>query len=238
MIISKQKQRVMSTVRLVPNKNASEKAGKPVWYVPTSTGKMWRVQVSETVSGETRDANGNGTGMNFSRSKVGFSYHQTEDMAKAFVASATKDTILVDGKATEVLMVSGKVIYVDQLVPIVGEDPRYGKQYPYPFTFNGQALDLNQRVAIQAKAIETGLALQQSEKDIYRKKIHTTILDSKDVILSPDNLDDVNRFVAEVLAMNGTSAEEKQARINQLKAIPKAKRTPAEVQLLAELLED
>lgn len=203
----------MSTVKIVANK----KTGK--MYQATTSGKFQRVQLS-------------GEGINerdgfFTQTKqVGFAYFATEDMAKAFIATAIDD------------VVSGKIVYVDSLSPIMEESPEYGKQYPYPFRANGVELTLEQRLQVQAKAIEAGLALQQSGKAIYRKKMYTTDLTRQSVILSPDNLDDVNAFVATVLASTAPSAEEKQARINQLKAIAKAKRTPAEVQELAELLED
>lgn len=214
---------IMSKVQLVPNSKASAKAGKPVYYVPTTSGKWLRIQVSSEQSGESVDASGNGTGFNSIRKQVGFSYHATEESAKALIASA------VDG------MVDGKVIYVDQLEPIVQEDASYGKQYPYPFRFNGTELTLEQRQLVQAKAIETGRSLMQSGKPIYRRKVHTTILDSKSVILSPDNLDDINSFVATVLAATTDSAEDRAKELAALKAIAKAKRTPEQIARIIEL---
>lgn len=227
----------MSTVKIVKNKKTG------LYYQPTTSGKMYKVQVSSTESGEQVDSSGNGTGMNFSRSMVGFSYHQTEQQCKDLIASAIKSTVttVVNGVpvAEEVLTIPGKVIYVDQLTPITAEAVGYGIQYPYPMSFNGTRIeDWKTRAAIQAAAATSGVALMQSGKPIYRKKIHTTVLDSKSVILSPDNMDDVNAFIATVLegAGNGNDTA-KAVRLAELQAIPKASRTKEQKAELAELLD-
>lgn len=210
------------TVQIVPNKKTGS------LYQPTTSGKFYRVQVSSQQVGESVDANGNGTGFNISRKLVGFSYHPTEEACKALVASA------VSG------LIPGKVIYIDQLEPISTEATGYGQLYPYPFRYNGQELSLEQRLAIQVAAVEAELSLQQSGKPIYRKKIHTTIMDSKSVLLSPDNMDEVNAFVGTVLAEmakgSGATAESKAARLAELKAIPAAKRTAEQKAEMADLM--
>lgn len=207
----------MSKVVLVPNKKATAKAGMPVYHVPTTSGKFFRVQVAGTGINE-RD------GFFTETKQVGFAYFATEDMAKAFIASA------VDG------VVPGKVVYMDDLKPIMEESPEYGKQYPYPFRFDGKELGVEQRLLIQAKAIEARLSLQQSGKAIYRKKVYTTDITRNSVISSPDNLDEVNAFIATVLSATGTSDEDKAARLDILQAIPKAKRTVAEKAEIVELM--
>ncbi len=214
----------MSQVKLVPNKTASKLAGKEVMFVPTSSGKFYRVQVSSKQSGESVDSNGNGTGFNTERTRVGFSYHSSEASAQTLIASA------VEG------MIAGKVIYVDQLEPIATENAEYGKQYPYPFRFNGQELSLEQRLLIQQKAAETGRCLTQSGRPIYRRKIHTTIMDSKDVVLSPDNNADIQSFIAQVLATSSKPTDEQIARFNELKALGN-KRNATQKAEYAELLD-
>lgn len=210
----------MNTVQVVKNKKTG------LMYQLTTSGKFYRVQVSSEQVGESTDANGNGTGFNINRKLVGFSYHPTEQACKDLVASA------VDGK------IPGKIIYVDQLEPISTESVGYGMQFPYPFRYNGQELSLEQRLAIQVAAVQAGLCLEQSGRPIYRKKIHTTIMDSKSVILTPDNLDKVNAFVGTVLEQlakaGGTGLDAaKQARMLELQG--KTNKTKAEKLELLEL---
>lgn len=177
-------------------------------YVPTTSGKFHRVQVSASGTTE-RD------GFFYRNNQVGFAYFQNEDDCKTFVASA------VNGE------VPGKVVYVDQLVPISEEAPEYGKQYPYPFRFNGVELTPQQRVDIQVAAASAGLSLMQSGKAIYRKKMYTTDTNRPSIILSADNQDEVNNFISKFLANNGDA---KATRLKELKAMTKAARIAAGVQ--------
>ncbi len=200
----------MSTVKLVAN------AKTGTMYVPTSSKKFWRVQMKSEGTVE-RD------GFFFRQNQVGFAYFQNEQDCKNFIGSAAK--VIVNDK--EELHVAGKVVYLDQLTPIMEEATEYGKQYPYPFRFNGQELNLDQRVAVQTAAAKAGLSLTQSDQAIYRKKIYTTDLTRNNIILSPDNLDEVNNFVSKVLAGN---PDTKALRLAELKAMTKAQRVAAGVQ--------
>ena len=197
----------MSTVKLVPNKKTGTMS------VPTTSGKFHRVQVKSEGTVE-RD------GFFFRQNQVGFAYFQNLEDCQKFIASA------VNGE------VPGKVVYVDQLTPISEEATEYGKQYPYPFRFNGQELSLDQRVAIQAAAAKAGLSLMQSGQAIYRKKMYTTDLNRQSIILSPDNQDEINAFIGKVLAVDPNA---KAARLAELQAIPKASRTKAQKEELLEL---
>lgn len=222
----------MSTVKIVPNKKTGS------LYQPTTSGKMFRIQVSSVEAGESLDSNGRGTGMNFNREKVGFSYHQTEAQCLALIASAVKgtETIIKDGVpvVVDILRIPGKVIYIDQLEPIVGEGNDYGKLFPYPFSFNGQRIsDYIVRGRIQEVSIEQGRCYMQSGKPIFRKKIHTTVMASTDLILSPDNQEDINALIATVLTAH-VQDDAKKARFETLKA-KGAKRTAPEKLEYAEL---
>ncbi len=215
----------MSTVKLVPNKTASAKAGAPVYYVQSTSGKAFRVQVASTQTVEAAP------GFFVTQNRVGFARFLNEEACIAFVTAA-----LANGGN-----LPGKVVYLDSVTPIVAELPNYGLQYPYPMNFNGKPTELNVRVAIQAKAASTGFTLQHADKDsgelksIYRDKKYTELDTAKDCILSVDNMDSVNAFIAQTLAAGtGNTAKD---RMTALKAIPKAKRTPAETAELAELLE-
>ena len=198
------------TVTLVPNKKTK------ALFTPTTNGKWFRVQVSAKGIVE-RD------GFFSQQNKIGFAYLQTEQMCKDFVAQAQANN----------MQLPGKVVYLDQLQAITEEAQEYGKQYPYPFRFNGQELTLEQRLAVQAACVENDLPLKQSGKAIYRKKIYTSDLTRQSVILSPDNMDEINAFVATVLANQAVpamTAEQKEARIAQLKGMSKADRVKQGVQ--------
>lgn len=201
----------MSTVKVVPNK----KTGK--LYQPTSNGKFHRVQVACTGTTE-RD------GFFFKQNQIGFAYFQDEAQCIALIEMAKANG----------MQIPGKIVYLDQLVPITEEAKEYGKQYPYVFRHNGVDLDPVQREAIQRACIENGLALRQSGQDIYRKKIYTTDLTRQSVILSPDNMDQVNAFIGTVLK---SSVDPKAARLAELQAIPKASRTKEQKAELAELMD-
>jgi len=206
---------MQKTAQVVPNKKTG------ALYVPSTSGKWFRVQLS---SNGVRESNGF-----FSEQKMtGFAYFATEDMAKAFVADAVANKMAV----------AGKIVYVDQLDPINQETEEYGKQYPYPFRFEGRDLTLEERLMVQAKCVEAGLALQQSGKPIYRRKMFTTDVTRNSVVLSPDNQDDVNAFVATLLKAVAEVDPAKVARLAELRAIAKTKRTAAEKAELAELIEE
>jgi len=210
----------MSKVQIVPNK----KTGK--LYQPTTNGKFFRVQVAANGTVE-RD------GFFFRQNQIGFAYYQNEDDCKALIE-------LAKGNG---MQIPGKIVYLDQLVPITEEATEYGKQYPYMFRHNGNELTLEQRLQIQAACVTADMPLMQSGKAIYRKKIYTTDLSRASVILSPDNLDDVNKFIGTILGTsNGSTvtnaAAIREQRLAALKAIPKAKRTAEEKAELAELIED
>jgi hypothetical protein len=205
----------MSTCKLVPNKKTG------AMFVPSSSGKWFRVQLS---SNGVRESNGFFTEQNL----TGFAYFATEQMAKDFVADAIKNSMTVQGN----------IVYVDQLEPINQESPEYGKQYPYPFRHNGVELSLEQRLMVQSKCVEAGLSLQQSGRPIYRRKMFTTHEDAKSIVLSPDNQDDINAFVGTLLAAKAAPDPAKVARLTELRAINKAKRTAAEKEELANLIEE
>lgn len=192
----------MSQVKLVPNAKLSKVAGQPVYVTPPAAGrKTYRVQVQSTADVEIRQ------GLFATQNRVGFARFMTEEQAQRFVSTAA-----LSGYA-----LTGKVIYVDQLEPIISENVDYGKQYPYPMNHAGKALDVNVRLGIQEKAIAEGLCLTQSDRPIYRSKVYTEDTNAKDNILSPDNMDEVNAFVNRVLSGAGGAA--KVARLQELKAI-------------------
>lgn len=200
----------MATV--VPNK----KTGK--MFVPSTSGKWHRVQLAQK---GVRESNGFFTEQNL----VGFAYFATEDMANAFVNNAMKNGNQVEGK----------IIYVDQLEPINQESEVYGKQYPYPYRFGGRELSVEERLMIQAKCVEAGLALQQSGRPIYRRKMFTTDLNKTSVILSPDNQDQINAFIDTVLKAQAEPDPAKVARLAELRAIKVGVRTAEQKKELAAL---
>jgi hypothetical protein len=211
----------MSQVKLVPNAKLSKTAGQPVYVAPPSaTGKTFRVQVQSTADVEIRP------GLFATQNRVGFARFMTEEQANRFVGNA----------ALSNYSLQGKVIYVDQLEPIIKENADYGKQYPYPMNHAGKPLDVVTRAAIQDKAIVAGLCLTQSGMPIYRSKVYTEDLGAKDTILSADNMDEVNAFVNGLLSTSSAASVDKAARLAELKAIPKANRTPAQVEELADLV--
>ena len=211
----------MSQVKLVRNAKLSKVAGTDVYVAPPSgTGKTFRVQVQSTADVEIRP------GLFATQNRVGFARFMTEEQANRFVGNAA-----LSGYALQ-----GKVIYVDQLEPIIKENADYGKQYPYPMNYQGKALDVVTRAAIQDKAIMAGLCLTQSGQSIYRSKVYTEDISAKDTILSADNMDEVNTFVNGLLSGNTAASTDKAARLAELRAIPKAKRTPAQVEELADLV--
>ncbi len=207
----------MSTVQLVPNKKASTAAGKPVYYTPSTNGKWLRLQVAS--KGHTI-RNGFETAQNM----TGFLYVQGEERAQQYVQAAMGNNMAIPGK----------VIYVDQLVPINTEAVDYGKQYPYPFRYGKTELTVDQRRDIQAACVAKGLTLQQSGQTIYRRKVYTDDLTATSIILSPDNMDEVNAFIGTLLS-NGV--DHKAARLKELQAIPKSQRTTAQKTELAELMD-
>ena len=210
----------MSQVKLVPNAKLSKTAGQPVYVAPPSaSGKTFRVQVQSTEVAEWKP------GVFVQQNRVGFARFMTEDMAKEFVRKAA-----LNGYA-----LSGKVIYLDQLTPI-NDNIDYGKQYPYPMNHAGKPLDVLTRAAIQDKAILSGLCLTQSGMPIYRSKVYTEDVAAKDTILSADNMDEVNTFVNGLLSTSSAASQDKAARLAELTAIPQAKRTPAQVEELADLV--
>lgn len=206
----------MSQVKLVPNAKLSKVAGQPVYITPPAAGrKTYRVQVQSTADVEIRQ------GLFATQNRVGFARFMTEEQAQRFVSTAA-----LTGYA-----LTGKVIYVDQLEPIISENVDYGKQYPFPAKHNNVTLEANVRVGIQEKAVAEGLCLTQSDRPIYRSKVYTEDTNAKDNILSPDNMDDVNAFVSKVLSGSGDAA--KTARIAELKGL--ASLTKAQKVELAQL---
>lgn len=205
----------MKKVRLVPNKKTG------AMFVPSTSGKWQRVQLEQQ---GMRENNGF-----FSEQKLtGFAYFATEQLAKDFVAGAVNNGMELDGK----------IIYVDQLEPINTEAAEYGKQYPYPFRFEGRELSLEERLMIQAKAVEAGLSLQQSGRPIYRRKMYTTDVTRNSVILTPDNLDDINAFVATLLKAKAEPDPAKVARLAEIRAKAKSSRTAAEKTEMAALIDE
>lgn len=203
------------TVTLVPNKKTG------AMYVPSTSGKWQRIQLTQD---SMRESNGF-----FSEQKItGFAYFATEELAKAFVAQAVNNGMKVDGK----------IVYVDQLDPINTEAAEYGKQYPYPFRFNGTELSVEERLMIQAKAVESGLSLQQSGRPIYRRKMFTTDQSKASVVLTPDNQDDINAFINTLLTAKAAPDPVKVARLTELRAIVKSTRNAAQKKELAELIDE
>jgi hypothetical protein len=218
----------MSKVQLVPNVKASKLAGKSVYYTPSTNGKWLRLQVAS--KGHVI-RNGFETAQNM----TGFLYVQGEERAKEYVNAAMQDN----------MQLAGKVIYIDQLTPINQEALGYGAQYPYPFRYGKTELTPQQRVDIQVAAAASGLTMQKADehgelKTIYRRKIYTDDLNAVSVILTPDNVDEINNFIGAFLAGTTSPLEAKKARLVQIKAehSTKAKRTAAGVQEEYELLED
>lgn len=199
------------SVKLMQNKTASTAVGYPVYYTKSSTGKSFRVQVSSEARVEVT------AGLFVMNNRVGFARFTNEVDCQNFIATA-----LANGGN-----LPGKVIYVDQLTPISQEATDYGKQYPYPMQFNGQRIDdWKVRAEIQKQAILSGLHLSQSGQPIYRNKQYTELDTAKDCILTPDNLDEVQAFVAKVMASAGSDdSTAKQEEFSKLKAIKKAART-------------
>lgn len=151
---------------------------------------------------------------------TGFLYVQGEERAKEYVATALANN----------MQLPGKVIYVDQLVPISTEDVNYGKQYPYPFRYGKTELSLEQRLAIQAACVDRGLTLQQSDQTIYRRKMYTDDVNAVSVILTPDNLDEVNDFVSAFLSAAPDPLAAKEARWAELNALKAETRNATGVQ--------
>ncbi len=211
----------MSNTKIVANKTASAKAGHPVYYTKTSNvnNPWFRIQV-QSVGYVIQN------GFESKKTLTGFYYVGSEERAKEVISGAGVG-----------LQLPGKVIYVDQLTPIMQESPMYGVMYPYPFRYNGTELTLEQRLAIQAAAAEKGVVLMQSGQAIYRKKVYTDDVNAVSSILSPDNLDDINAFIASVLEGAGSTSEAaKAARLAELGAIPSAKRTAEQKAELKELM--
>lgn len=202
----------MSSVKLVPNaKLTKANNGQPIYVTaPVGNGKTYRVQVQSTSDVEIRP------GLFASQNRIGFARFMTEEQANRFVESAKVNPIMVNGAITGYAL-PGKVIYVDQLDAIIKENVDYGKQYPYPMNFNGKSLELNVRLGVQEAAIKRGLCFTQSDRPIYRSKVYTEDVNAKDNILSPDNMDIINKFISDKLSGTGDAA--KQAHIAELKAI-------------------
>ena len=205
----------MKMVKLVPNKKTG------AMYVPTTSGNWYRVQV-------TQEASSFSNGFERTQKLTGFAYLPNEERAKAFVAAAA-----INGNEIE-----GSVVYVDQLTPINGESAEYGKQYPYPFRFNGKELTVEERMAIQAKAVDARLPLMQSGQAIYRRKFFTPDTEAKSIVLSPDNQDDINAFIATVLETRNAPDPAKIARLAELRAIKAGTRTADQKKELAALIEE
>lgn len=208
----------MSTVKLVPNKKASALASAPVYHTVSSNGKSYRVQVSGVSNTEVRP------GLVVSQNRVGFMSFTSEDTTKVFIAKALDN----DG------VLPGKVIYVDQLTPILSEAQDFGKRYPYPMSFNGIAIPVEQRMAIAKAVIAKGLTLQAPDADgelktIYRSKVYTELVDATDhVINTIGNQAEIDLFMKSYMAAPAPDA--KAARIAQLKGMTKAQRVAAGVQ--------
>jgi hypothetical protein len=206
---------MMNKVKIVPNKKTG------AMFVPSTSGKWQRVQLTQE---SMRENNGF-----FSEQKLtGFAYFATEALAEAFVQDAVNNGMVVNGK----------IIYVDQLEPINTESAEYGKQYPYPFRFDGRELSVEERLMIQAKCVETGLSLQQSGKAIYRRKMFTTDITKTSVVLSPDNQEDINMFIGTLLTAKAAPDPAKVARLAELRAIAKSSRNAAQKKELAELVDE
>lgn len=185
----------------------------------TTSGNWFRVQVQGTT-------NSWNNGFQRISNRTGFAYFQTELAAQNFVAGA------VNG------VVTGKVVYADQLTPISKEAIGFGLQIPYLMRLNGNELNVEQRIAIQRGAAERGLAWEQSGMPIYRQKFYSPDEAQTDTILSPNNTDEVLAFAATVLSTIGdTDIAAKEARWNELSAIKVAKRTVAEKEEFALLSE-
>lgn len=185
----------------------------------TTSGNWFRVQVQGTT-------NSWNNGFQRISNRTGFAYFQTELAAQNFVAGA------VNG------VVTGKVVYADQLTPISKEAVGFGLQIPYLMRLNGNELNVEQRIAIQKGAAERGLAWEQSSMPIYRQKFYSPDEAQTDTILSPDNTDEILAFAATVLSTIGdTGNAAKEARWNELSAIKVAKRTVAEKEEFALLSE-
>lgn len=200
-------------------------------YVASASGKSFRVQVKYAGFEEVRP------GLMAPVNKTGFvrfiggknataeQMKVAEDACVAFVAAAKANGMTLPGK----------VIFIDQLSPIYGENGDYGKLYPYPASHNGVALDIDQRLLVQQKAAEAGICLMQSGKTIFRNKLYTTDMSAKDSILSPDNQEDIENFTDAVL---GAVAPDnpKVMRLAELRAIAKAKRTDDQKKELESLI--
>jgi len=209
------------SVTIVPNK----KTGK--YVVPSSTGKSFRVQGKS--DGELVEF---ATGISGRQSRpLGFHRFTTEADANAFVESVAKNGYVHP---------TARIVYIDTLDPIVGEKLEYGIRYPYPMN-----LPRTHRAEVQRVAALKGVTLQQSGRPIYRNKFITFNPETKDVILSPDNQEQIDAFIktlnlAAIPVDNpqGGMSAAKEARLAELKAIPKAKRTAEQKEELANLLED
>lgn len=216
----------MSKVELVPNKKASAVAGHPVYHVKSSTGNSYSVQVSSTVDAEVRP------GLITTQNRIGFARFTNEATCLAFIAKA----------AANGYMLPGKVVYQDQLTPIMADNTEYGKHYPYLMSINGKAIgDFNQRIAIAKSCIDAELTLQAPDADgvmqtIYRSKVYTELMDTPDSTIQAKNMDEVIAFVSKLVSAPA-SGTDKAARIAQLQSIAKAKRTQAEKLELADLVE-
>lgn len=205
----------MKRVKLVMNKKANK------WFIPSTSGKWLRIQMTQEQSVFTN-------GFQQTRTATGFAYFANEERANAFVQEAS-----VNG-----MTMPGSIVYMDQLEPINTEAAEYGKQYPYPFRHNGVELSLEDRLMVQAKAVEAGLSLQQSGQPIYRRKFYTPDVNATSTILSPDNQDDINAFISTLLTAKAAPDPAKVARLTELRAIAKTGRNAAQKKELADLIDE
>ena len=137
---------------------------------------------------------------------------------------------------------TGHICIQDSLEPIMKENPSFGLRIPRL----GKTPEI--RAAVQNLCKEKGVSYEGVNADGELKPIYRKVFYSpypvgheryeSDNIIPIANREQVNDFIAHNMG-NGDEAlkASRDARIAELKAIPKAKRTPEQVTELADLLE-
>lgn len=132
----------------------------------------------------------------------------------------------------------GRVVIQDSLEPIIADNLEFGLRVPQL----GANSDI--RNAVREACSNAGLAYTQSGKPIYRKTFYSPYPEGhprceNDIILSPDNMDEVNAFIATIQLPSANTGLDvaRKARLAELQGTPQAQRTANQKAELAELLD-
>ena len=152
-----------------------------------------------------------------------------------------EDLVVLQPKGfAEGQLLPGRVVIQDQLVPIMKDNAEFGLRIPQ----TGNNADT--RKVVRDACTAHGIRYEQSGHPIYRKTFYSPFPAGHekyeaDIILSPDNLEAIQAFIATLPKAGSNPDTDKAARLAQLKGIAKAKRTEeekAELAMLVAELED